>query len=97
MWLQPQYDLFVLKFILGVDCITKGEVVDTLKDCLPNQKVGLDFVRSSLLMTVLYPLAEEGHSVWSNACVWHTGLPKTDIYSSDKIRSAVGGSKMTMQ
>ena len=64
---------------------------------MPSQKVAVDFVRSTLLHKVLYPLVEKGHSVWSNACVWHLGLSRSDVYYSEKQRAAVGGRQLTMQ
>lgn len=69
----------------------------TLATCKPNQKVGIDFIRSLLLQQILYPLAESGHSVWSNACVWHGALPRSDIYYSDSQRASVGGKQLTVQ
>ena len=97
LWIQPQYDFLMLKQVLQVKCITEGEFVDsTLATCRPSQKVGIDFIRS-LLMHKLQGFVEKGHSVWSNACVWHGALPRNDIYYSDRQRASVGGQKLTIK
>ena len=69
----------------------------TLEKCLPNQKVAIDKTRSFLMQKALYPLVENGHSVWSNACVWHTSLIRSNMYYSDMQRAAVGGQQLTIQ
>ena len=68
----------------------------TLKTCRPSQKVGIDFIRS-VMMHKLRGFAEKGHSLWSNACVWHGALPRGNMYYSDRQRASVGGQQLTIQ
>ena len=97
LWIQSQYDMFLMKRVFYVSCITEGETTYTLSECLPSQIVAIDLTRSFLLQKTLYPLSERGHSVWSNACVWNGALMKSSMYFSDKLRAAVGGRKLTIQ
>ena len=68
----------------------------SLDTCTHNQKAGIDFVRSIIMMK-LKDFVENGHSVWSNACVWHSALPYSQLYYSDKQRAAIDGGKLTIQ
>ena len=99
-WIQAQYDSFVLQFILRLPCITKGKTGPysyTFEKCKPHQLLPMDFTRSVLLEQVLYPLVKQGHSVWSNACVWHSVISENTIYFSDNQKASVQGKNITIQ
>ena len=97
LWIQSQYDMFVLERVFHISYVTEGETTFTLSECLPNQKVAVDLTRSFLLQKVLYPLAEKGHSVWSNACLWYESLMRSNMDFSDQQRAAIGGQQLTIQ
>lgn len=97
MIIQPQYDTFVLTHRLGIDCLTDGESKKTLKECEPAEIILMDALRMVLITQAFKKAVSLGTSVWSNACVWHSALPQSDIYYSDKQRASVGGLKLTAQ
>ena len=67
-----------------------------MAECSSIEKLGLDLVRASFLENVISPIAEKGHSVWSNACTWHGIIMRNDQYYSENQRTA-SGEKLTIQ
>ena len=55
----------------------------------------MDFWRAMLIQGILQPLVEQGHSVWSNACVWSSGLGRSYIYFSEA-NKVIRGVKRSM-
>lgn len=91
LWLNWQYDEYIIRQVLASDCLTEGTTGYTLKKCTPFQLVFFNLYRGVVKTQVMDPLLERGHSVWSIACSWHTGVFYSEIYYSNRQKAPYYG------
>lgn len=92
LWLNWQYDEYIIKTVFNYSCLIEGTTGYTLKNCSSFDLVIFDLYRSVLSTQVVKPLIDGGHSVWSIACSWHSGIVYNDIYDSCKQKAPYYGS-----
>ena len=96
LWLNSQYDFFMIKEIMKIDCLLEtGPKVFSPKNCSPPEILIMDYYRGLINTHVLGELAKQGHSIWSNACSWHTVTVLSKIYDNWRVKAPFYGRRRT--
>ena len=78
------YDSIMIKGILQIDCVSEGEVGDTLTGCNTDELAYIEGYRSKLLEYFNNFLMFSKNSVWAISCVHHTFIFNDTFYSNQR-------------
>lgn len=88
--IHSEYDSWMINNLLEIDCLSEGEVGDTLTKCNTQELAYIQGYRSKLLEYFNNFLMFSKNSVWAISCAHHAFIFDDKFYSNQRQKAPVG-------